>query len=234
MLALGIETSTQHTSIALGTELGTVASASLGGDRPSHELVMPVVEQLLDWSGSSLGQVGGVAVGLGPGLFTGMRVGVATAKTLAQTLAVPIVGLASLDVLAFMHRHARRLVCAVLDAKRQEVFYAFYRPVPAGVTREGGFEVGPPAHLAAELNARAEDVLLVGSGSLVYRRLLEDVVGPVEFASAERAYPAATALVELAIPRFLREDFDRLYDVRPYYVRKSDAEIAWDQRAGAG
>jgi tRNA A37 threonylcarbamoyladenosine modification protein TsaB len=53
----------------------------------------------------------------------------------------------------------------------------------------------------------------------------------VEFASPAVANPDAAALVELAIPRFLREEFDRVFDVVPLYLRKSDAEIAWDQRA---
>ena len=53
------------------------------------------------WTDAELSSLGGIAVGLGPGLFTGMRVGIATGKTLAQALDVPIVGLASLDVLAF-------------------------------------------------------------------------------------------------------------------------------------
>ena len=38
-------------------------------------------------------------------------------------------------------------------------------------------------------------------------------------------------LVELAVPKFLREEHDRLVDVVPMYLRRSDAEIAWDQRA---
>jgi len=177
--------------------------------------------------------VGGIAVGLGPGLFTGMRVGIATAKTLAQTLGVPIVGAASLDLVALPARHCRRLICATVDAKRGELFYAFYRPVPGGVTRQTEFLVGTPQDVGAELQARAEDILLVGSGGLVYRQQLE---GPshVEFASPGPVHPSAEALVELAIPRLLREDFDRLYDVQPIYIRKADAEIAWDQRRGAG
>ena len=51
-------------------------------------------------------------------------------------------------------------------------------------------------------------------------------------ASAAVAHPDAASLVELAVPRFLREEHDRLFDVAPVYLRKSDAEIAWDRRAG--
>ena len=65
----------------------------------------------------------------------------------------------------------------------------------------------------------------------VYRRVLEELGSRVEFASAGHAFPDAAALVELAVPRFLREEFDRPADVVPFYVRKSDAEIAWDERA---
>jgi tRNA A37 threonylcarbamoyladenosine modification protein TsaB len=75
---------------------------------------------------------------------------------------------------------------------------------------------------------------MVGNGALMYRRTLEAAGTHVEFASAAYAFPAATALVELAIARLSREDFDRLHDLKPYYVRKSDAQIAWDHRRRAG
>jgi tRNA threonylcarbamoyladenosine biosynthesis protein TsaB len=231
---LGIETSTPQTTVAVGTEQGMVASALLSGSQANHEVVVPTLAHLLRWSEVRLGQVGGIAVGLGPGLFTGMRVGVATAKTLAQVLGVPVVGMASLDVLAFSARYSRRLICATIDARRRELFYAFYRPVPGGVARQTGFEVGSPGAVVAELEAGGEDVLVVGNGALVYRRELEEAGSHVEIASAAYAFPAASALVELAIPRFQREDYDRVDELQPHYVRKSDAEIAWDKRRRAG
>ncbi|HJP65217.1 MAG TPA: tRNA (adenosine(37)-N6)-threonylcarbamoyltransferase complex dimerization subunit type 1 TsaB [Actinomycetota bacterium] len=230
MLLLGIETSTPQTSVALGTEQGLVASAVLGGPHANHEAVIPTVQQLLSWSDARLASLAGVAVGVGPGLFTGMRVGVASAKTLAQVLGIPVVGMASLDILAFSVRHARGVICAAIDAKRGETFYAFYRAVPGGVARQSGFEAATPAQLAAELQARPEDVLVVGNGGLVYRRELEEAGSHVEVATATFAFPSAAALVELAIPRFQREEFDRVDDLAPLYIRKSDAEIAWDQR----
>jgi len=233
VLVLAIDTSTRQTSVALGSEQGTVGAVHLRVDRPHHEMVSAAVARLLEWSGITPAAIGGVAVGLGPGLFTGMRVGIATAKTMAQTLGIPIVGVASVDLLAFEARYARRLICAATDAKRGEVFYAFYRPVPGGVAREEDFQVGTPDDLLAELEARREDILLVGSGGLVYRHRLEGSAH-VELTSPGLAHPSAEALVELAVPRFVREDFDRLYDVQPIYIRKADAEIAWDQRRGAG
>jgi tRNA threonylcarbamoyladenosine biosynthesis protein TsaB len=234
MIVLAIETSTPQTTVALGSERGMIASTLLSTGRSRHEMVVPAVRQVLEWSGTDIGQVGGIAVGIGPGLFTGLRVGIQAAKSLAQVLQVPIVGLASLDVLASAVRHTDRTICSVIDARRGEVFYGLYRPVPGGVSRASEFRVTPPDHLAAELEARRDEVLLVGDGAIRYRPELEGAGPHLEFASPALGYPHADELVELSIPRFLREDFDRVADVVPLYLRKSDAEIAWDNRARTG
>ncbi|MGH2663172.1 MAG: tRNA (adenosine(37)-N6)-threonylcarbamoyltransferase complex dimerization subunit type 1 TsaB [Actinomycetota bacterium] len=231
MLVVGIETSTPQSSVALGTEQGLLGSTSLSWGRGHSEVVIPALHHLLEWSEIRPSQVGGVAVGLGPGLFTGLRVGVATARALAQVLAVPLVGIGSLDVLAFSVRYTRWRICAVSDGKRGEVFYAFYRPVPGGVARQTSYQVAPPDGLAAELEASGEETLLVGGGAFLYRRELEAAGTPLEFASISRAFPAAEALLELALPRFVREETTRPGEMVPYYVRRADAEIDWS-RAG--
>jgi tRNA threonylcarbamoyladenosine biosynthesis protein TsaB len=230
VIVLGIDTSTNQTSVALGTELSIVAALQFSGARRQDDLV-PAVERLLGWTGLQLSNVGGVAVGLGPGLYTGLRVGIEAAKTLAQVLGVPIVGIPSLDVLSYGVRITRRRIGAALDARRGEVFFAFYRSVPGGVVREGEYRVERPAALAAELVATPEEVLLVGNGAILYRQELEEPGARVAFAPAALAHPWASALVELAAPRFIREETDRPNDVVPLYLRKTDAEIAWDQRA---
>ena len=97
--------------------------------------------------------------------------------------------------------------------------------------RLGDHRVGRPEALAAELLAMPEDVLLVGNGAILYRQELEKGGPQVAFAPATLSTPSASALVEVAGPRFIREETDRLSDVVPIYLRKTDAEIAWDQRA---
>jgi len=234
VIVLAIETSTPQTTVAIGNEQGTIASTLLSSGRSRHELVVPAVQQVLEWSETDIGHVGGIAVGVGPGLFTGLRVGIQAAKSLAQVLGVPIIGIPSLDLLASSVRYTSRDVCSVIDARRKEVFWCRYRPVPDGVARQTEFRVSPPDHLTAELEADRRDVLLVGDGAIRYRQVLEEAGPHVEFASPSLGYPHADELVELSIPRFLREEHDRVADVVPLYLRKSDAEIAWDNRARTG
>lgn len=233
MIVVGIETSTPHVSVALGTERELLGAISVAG-RSRQESVTPALEQLCAWTGVELSHVGGIAVGVGPGLFTGLRVGIETAKTLAQVLTVPIVGITSLDALAFSVRHTHKLIVAVIDGRRGEVFYAIYRALPGGVVRGSEYSVATPDHLCAELETITGEMLAVGDGAILYRDQLEELGSQVEFASAIRAHPEAAALVELAVPRLLREDYDRLHDLVPMYLRKSDAEIAWDRRERGG
>lgn len=230
MLVLGIETSTPSPSVTIGSEQGIVGSALVSRGASHGEFLLPAVEFLMNQANIHYRNLSAVAVGLGPGLFTGMRIGMATAKTVAQALSVPIVGIASLDLLAFDVRYSNRLICPVIDAKRNEVFFAFYRQVPGGITRVSpGYMVGSAQRLLAEIQGTGEEVLAVGNGALLYRDELEEG-GKIEFGSIANAFPRATSLVELALPRLFREDFDRLFDLEPMYMRRSDAKISWERR----
>ncbi len=230
MIVVGIETSTPQTSVAIGTEREILAEVCLAG-RARQEAVTPALKWLLEQAGIDIGHVGGIAVGIGPGLFTGLRVGVQTAKTLAQVLSVPIIGLTSLDALAYVVRHTHKRIAAVVDARRGEVFYGIYLAVPGGVVRQGDLVVAAPDRLIAELEATPGEVLAVGNGAMLYRHGLEELGSRVEIGTQLTAHPSASALVELAVPRFLREEHDRAFEIVPLYLRRSDAEIAWDKRA---
>lgn len=227
MLVLGIETSTPAASVTIGSEQGIIASSLVTRGASAGDFILPAIEFMMEQSGLSYRNLSAVAVGLGPGLFTGMRVGVATAKTLAQALSVPIVAASSLDLLAFDVRYSDKLICPVLDAKRKEVFFAFYRQVPGGITRETKYMVGSPERLVAEIQGAGEEFLLVGNGALLYSDPL-DGLDKVELGSMAYAFPRAASLVELALPRLFREDYDRLFDIEPLYMRRSDAEINWE------
>jgi tRNA threonylcarbamoyladenosine biosynthesis protein TsaB len=230
VLILGIETSTTQSSVCIGNERGPVATASLNQGRAHAEYLAPAIQFCLDRAGRTVGGLAGIAVGLGPGLFTGMRVGIATAQALAHARQLPVIGLNALDLLAFPVRYIRadRLICAVIDARRSELFWAFYRPSLGGVQRITDLRVGPPEKLAGEIEAVREDVLCVGDGALLVRSLLESAGAAV--AAHGHANPTAWSLVELALPRFIREETQHADDLRPVYVRKADARISWKNR----
>ncbi|MBK5229074.1 MAG: tRNA (adenosine(37)-N6)-threonylcarbamoyltransferase complex dimerization subunit type 1 TsaB [Actinobacteria bacterium] len=233
MLVLGIETSTPQASVAIGSEQGVIASAMVSRGASYNEFLLPAIRFCLDQAGIDYRNLGGVAVSLGPGLFTGMRVGVATAKALAQALSVPICGMPSLDLVAYEVRYSPRTICVALDARRGEVFTAFYRSSPGGIQRMSPYGIEKPEQLAIGLGSRIEEVLLVGNGALLYKEEFEDLGSVVELGTMSHAFPNAQALVELTVPRMFREDFDSLYDLKPLYLRHSAKRIQWERIRGS-
>lgn len=229
MNVLCLDTATRRVSVAIGRDGEVLAEMQLADGQRHAEELAPAIRYLCNEVGVGLEQLVALGVGLGPGLFTGLRVGVTTAKVMAQALRVPVIGVPSLDLVAYPLRYATRLVVAVIDARRREVFYALYRPVPGGVQRVSGYEVGSPDDLASELAASGDEALLAGDGALLYRDRFE-AVGRVELAGPAASSPSAAALVELATARYEREEFCAPRELQPLYLRRSDAEIEWDRR----
>jgi len=229
VILLGIETATGQVGCALGGHEGVIASFHATRGRRHAEILTPAIAFVCQQARIPLEEVGAVAVDVGPGLFTGLRVGIATAKALAQALQVPVIGMSSLDLLAFPARSTRRLIAAVIDARRGEVFFAFYRQVPGGVQRLTEPALGHARDVAAELEARDSEALLVGDGALRYADEFA-ALSRVEQAGVGSAYPSAAALVELAQPRAQREEFVHPSELEPLYLRPADADPSWDRR----
>ena len=135
MLILGIESSTAQVGCAVGGHEGVLASAHSARGRRHAESLAPQIDFVRRQARIELNEISVVAVDLGPGLYTGLRVGIASGMAMAHALGVPMIGVASLDLLAWPVRYSRRLIVAVLDARRGEIFHAMYRQVPGGVQR---------------------------------------------------------------------------------------------------
>ncbi len=226
MLILGIESATSRVGCAVGGHEGVLASACSARPRRHAESLAPQVRFVTEQAGVSLHDVSAVAVDVGPGLYTGLRVGIATALAIAHTLRVPVVPIRSLDLLAFSMAHCERRIVAALDARRGEVFYASYCPVPGGVQLIDGPSISSPENLRADLVADPSPVVLVGDGAAAHSSTFAGVSG-VEIADEGKAHPSPESLVLLAHAQALREEFVPPDRVRPFYMRKSDAEARW-------
>ena len=226
MLILGIESATSQVGCAIGGHEGVIASIHSARDRRHAESLVPQIDFARGQAAIELSELDVIAVDVGPGLYTGLRVGVTTATTMAHFLGVPMVGVSSLDLVAFPLRFADRQIHVAIDARRGEVFHARYRPVPGGVERMTEPRVAVPSDLASDIVAEGEKVLLVGDGALRHRSEFD---GPsrIDFADHAFAHPSAASLVELAHARALRDELVRPDQIAPVYLRLPDAEARW-------
>jgi tRNA threonylcarbamoyladenosine biosynthesis protein TsaB len=217
-------------SVAIGGHEGVLGLVEVCRGRRHAETLAPAIEFVCTQADVRLDEISVVAVDVGPGLFTGMRVGLASAKALAQALRVPMIGMSSLDLLAYPLRHTGRTVVAIIDARKGELFYAFYRPVPGGVQRVLEPRCGTIDDLIAEVMARSDDVICVGDGALRHR---DEIVAELRCEMAEQflSRPSAAPLVQLAHARALREEWVNPWEIQPLYMRLPDAQINWSVRA---
>lgn len=224
MNILAIETSTPASSVALGTDQSLLAM-SLQVDRRGHVgFLTPAMEYCFQQVGWTPAELDAVVVDIGPGLFTGIRAGLAAAQGVAAATGAQLLGLSSLDALAYRAATGHRMIWPVVDVRRQEVATAPYRPVPGGVIKEGAPETVGPEGFAAMLDASVEDVLVVGD----YQSLPDGTLRGLHRAKVGRPrWPSADVLLELAVARMAKGDLPSVEDVRPLYLREPDVTINW-------
>jgi tRNA threonylcarbamoyladenosine biosynthesis protein TsaB len=229
VIILGIETATQQVGCAIGGQEGVLASFDVARGPRHVETLVPAIEFMFEQADMQLSEVKCIAVDIGPGLFTGLRVGIATAKSMAMAMGVPMIGLSSLDLLAYPVRHSDRVIVPVVDGKRNEVFWARYRQVAGGLQRVSDYQVSRPDDVVAELSAEKQECLLVGDGVRRHSDVFESSED-MEIEKFSGLHPSASALVELAQPKALREEFVQPSELPVLYLRKSDAEVNWELR----
>ncbi|HIG25639.1 MAG TPA: tRNA (adenosine(37)-N6)-threonylcarbamoyltransferase complex dimerization subunit type 1 TsaB [Acidimicrobiia bacterium] len=229
MLILGIESAGSQVGCAIGGHEGVLASAHTGRGRRHAESLTPQMDFVRKQAGIEFSDLGAIAVDVGPGLYTGLRVGITAGVSLAHALGVPMIGVCSLDLLAFPARWTNRLIVTALDARRGELFTALFRKVPGGVQRVREAQVCTPEELATELMDLDEPSLLVGDGALRYADTFASVK-KIEMAEQGLASPSARSLVQLAHARAMREEFVQSWELKPVYLRQPDAEINWVTR----
>ena len=231
MLLLGIDTSTFFGSIALTDSDKVIAEHNVNLKTTHSERLLPGIKNLLQETGFTLKQINAIAITIGPGSFTGLRIGLSTAKALAAATGKPLIGVSTLDVLAAGVFAGEGLICAVLDARRGELYTALYRNNPAGqLVRESEYLNLPPKKI---LKLIQEPVLFVGDGLIAYGDLLQQSsLQKATFAPMEYNYPRASTLCRLAVKKFSEKKTILPGDLQALYIRPSDAELS-RQRPGS-
>lgn len=226
-LILALDTATPATSVAItkGTRQSgnVIASLNLSSGVTHSRRLLASVEYLLKEVGVDWEDLDGIGVSSGPGSFTGLRIGMATAKGLASAANKPLLGASTLDTLAARCVTAES-VCAVLDARKKEVYAAFYKKDAGGlVWRSGEIAAYAPQDLAGLIS---EPTLLVGDGAVVYADVLVDALGgKISFAPAELHEPSAASLGMICCENLMQNNVLDLGSAVPLYVRSSDAEL---------
>jgi tRNA threonylcarbamoyl adenosine modification protein YeaZ len=205
---LAVETSTRSFSVALFHER-VIGSVEQVNEMARSQGVVGTVSRMLSGLGLAVNDLEAVYAGVGPGSFTGIRIGLAFANTLLQTRGIPLLGVPTLDLLAFEGGGWYNSAVSLLRSRKSEAYAALFR---------GGSRVGEYLALGKEelhrflREARPERLVCAEDD---YKELgLEAVMGAVF------AYPRAASVFSLVETRGLKPRHEYL---KPLYVRDSHA-----------
>lgn len=225
MNILGIDASGIAGSIAYMKDDRLIGEYYICHKLTHSETIMPMLEHLKTLIGLELNTLDAIAVTSGPGSFTGLRIGVTTAKALALALNIPVVGVPTLDVMAYALRHTSYKICPIMDARRNQVYTALYRWENKDLLRLSEYQGIDLDQLLSELSSQNEKVIFLGDAVWQYQSHIEDKLGDkAEFVPSYMNLQRAGILVELAGQEFQKGHAVPASDFVPMYLRKSQAE----------
>ncbi len=228
MYILGIETSTKTGSVAVLSEKGVVAQYSLNIEVTHSERLMATVDRVLADTGIVISQLDGFAVATGPGSFTGLRIGLSTVKGLAITVDRPVAAVPTLLALAWNVPYPAHPVCPMLDARKNEVYAAFYVYDGSTLRQTVPEAAIPLSQLGSKITGKT---IFTGEAAYIHRAEIERLLSD-QAIIAPRAVvlPSAASVAELGLEMINSGRYSDPDNLVPLYIRRPEAELAWEKR----
>jgi len=226
MRVLAIETATIAGSAAVvDDEQGLIGEVRVDVRIAHAERLMPSIEWLLKTSQISIKDIDAFAVSIGPGSFTGLRIGLSTAKGFSYAAQKPLVPVLTLDAFARTLPYCAHMICPMLDARRNQVYAAFYKWIDNRCVKVMPETAISPEELLKQIQ---EPVVFMGDGTKTYRELITSILDDkAMYAPSSKMSPSASTVAELAIEHIKNGLSTDPVSLAPYYIRKSEAEINW-------
>lgn len=228
MLILALESSAKAASVALVKD-GTLLAQYFQNNGLTHSrTLLPMVEDLLRNTETSLRDVDRIAVAHGPGSFTGIRIGVSAAKGLAWGADLAVCGVSTLEAMAWngVHVPEGTVICAVMDARRSQVYNALFRFENGVLQRLIPDRAVSLEKLGEELRGIAAPILVLGDGTDVCGTYLEQIGIPAKRAGDILRWQTAWGVAMAAA----NKEPGSANDLFPVYLRLSQAERERQER----
>lgn len=244
MKILAIDTSGQNASVAVWEDGLTLAEFSIHAKKTHSQTLLPMLEDVREKIELDMKEVDAIAVTSGPGSFTGLRIGSATVKGFGFALDKPVIPVPTLEGLAYNLYGMDRVVCPLMDARRNQTYtglYEFVKGEGTGNVREN-YDMRvikeqcavPVEEILAACNELGRSVIFLGDGVPVFReQIAEQVVVPYSFAPGHMNRQRAAAVAALAALYYTKGKTQTAAEYAPEYLRLSQAEREKKQQSEA-
>lgn len=225
MITLAVDTSCLTASCAAVKDGKVLSELSIQHGKTHSQKIVPMLKALLDMLDMSFKDVDVFSAAIGPGSFTGLRIGAVTIKGLAYSLNKPVVGIPTLDALAYSLPNFKGLIAPMLDARNNQVFAALYSKMENKLEKivgDTGIHVDEWIEILKRHN---QDVLAVGDAVPLHLGKMREAMGDrVIEASPALHFTRASATALLAEQAFYNNQAVSAFELEPLYLRKSQAE----------
>lgn len=230
MKVLGIDTSSLATSIAVIEDNKLICEYTVNTKKTHSQKLMPMIENMLSMSDINVNEIDMIAVCDGPGSFTGLRISMATAKAIAHVNNLPIVNVNSVELLAGNMDLCDKKICSILDAQRTQVYTGQYKYENDKLVQLKSVDVVEIDELIEELKNTNEEWIIVGEAVYKYEEKIKDIAN-IHIPSPSHNVSKASSLCTIAMDKYNRNvDVNDCYSVNPFYIRKSQAEVQYDEK----
>ena len=230
MKILGIDTATHSTSVCIVEDDKLICEYTVNTKKTHSQKLMVMIESMIKESDLNIKDIDAIAICIGPGSFTGLRISMATAKAIAQVRNLPVISVNSLESLAFNMNLCERIICPILDAQRNQVYTGKY------IFENGVFKtledvkVVTIDELVEEISKDSEEFIIVGEATSLYKEQLTQLKNSY-IASVSNNVSKASSLCAIAKDKLEKDlDVHNCYTVNPMYIRKSQAEVQYEEK----
>jgi tRNA threonylcarbamoyladenosine biosynthesis protein TsaB len=214
---LAIDASTTGCSVALFEDFDLLCASEIRLERSSAEYMTILIEQVLFNAKTSFSDLSAIAVAKGPGSYTGLRIAVSTAKGLCFALDKPLLSYNTLEGLAQQIFLADDfdLICPMLDARRMEVYSAFFDAKSKKNVVEVSAEIIDSNSYGELLDKNK--ILFFGEGSIKCKGI---IAHPNASFLRSEIWPQANFAGSLIFEKFKNELFEDLVTFEPFYLKE--------------
>lgn len=227
MRILAFDSSATAASVALCDDNKVVAEFFTNTSLTHSKTLVPMIDAVLKNTDSTLSSVEAIAVSNGPGSFTGVRIGVAVAKGIGFGCDIPCVEVSTLESMAQNLVLTDCLVCAVMDARCNQVYNALFEIKYGEIYRLTPDRALAISELKAELGEKYSDkrIILVGDGAEITFKEIMDLTASVELAPPALRVQRASSVAFAALEKLQKgEKAKTSAEILPAYLRLSQAE----------
>ena len=222
MLILSVDSSAAPASVCLYQDGKILADFYLNSGFTHSQTLMAMVESALKISCRTVADIDAFAVNNGPGSFTGVRIGVSAIKGMAYAADKPCIAVSTLLSMAYNCLTSDGIICACMDARRNQVYNALFRVSSGTVTRLCEDRAISVADLLEELGSYDERIMLAGDGAqLVFDSSDND---NISLLPENIRYQRASSTAIAAFDKYNRGEALSPAALMPSYLRLSQAE----------